>query len=106
MLLEELFLRFTGHGDFLKAGVRDDHGIPVAGGDATHERLALGLLKIDLRRHENVGARVKRQQFGRELAEHVIGHDEQRFPGKAEPLQLHRGGDHDKRLARPDHVGQ
>ena len=56
--------------------MRDDDGIPVAGGNAAEQFLAVLGLKIFLARHEDVRARIEHEQFGRELAEHVIGNGE------------------------------
>ena len=91
-------------GNLLEAGMGDDDGIPVARGDAAHQGLALLLLEILLGGHEDVRAGIERQQFGGELAEHVVGHGEQGLPGQAQAFQLHRCRDHGVGLAGADDV--
>ena len=86
--------------------MRDDDGIPIAGGDAAEKFLAVLRLKILLAGGQDVCARIQRQQLGGELAEHVIGDDKHRLAGKAEPPRLHRGGDHRVGFARANDVGQ
>ena len=86
--------------------MRDDDGVPISGGDAAEKFLAVLRLKILPAGDEDVCARIQREQLGRELAEHVVWHSEHRLARKAEPLQLHRGGDHGVGFARADDVGE
>ena len=48
----------------------------------------------------------KHEEFSGELTEHVVGDDKHRFAGEAEPLQLHRGGDHRVGFSRPNDMGE
>jgi hypothetical protein len=89
-----------------KAGVRDDDGIPIAGGDAAEKLLAVLRFKILLARHEDVCARIQHEQFGRKLAEHVVGHGEHGLARQSQPFQLHRGGNHGIGLARADDMAE
>ncbi len=106
LFLEEPLLRVVRQRDALETGMRDDDGIPIPGGDAAEQLLPVLRLEILLARDEDVRAGIQRQQFGRELAEHVVGHGEHRLAGEPKPLQLHRGGDHREGLARADDVGE
>ena len=72
LFLEKPLLRFTRKRDAFKPGVRDDDGIPIAGGDAAEKFLAVLRLEILLACGQDVCARIQRQQLGGELAEHVI----------------------------------
>ena len=63
-------------------------------------------LKILLARHEDVCARIQHEQFGRKLAEHVVGHGEHGLARQPQPFQLHRGGDHRVGLARADDMAE
>ena len=106
LFLEEPLLRVLGERDALEARVCDDDGVPIPGGDAAEELLSILGLKILFARNQDIRARIQRQQFGRELAKHVIGDDKQRLAGEAKPLQLHRGGDHRIGFTRADYVGE
>ena len=86
LFLEETFLRFACQRDAFETGVRDDDGIPIAGGDAAEQLLAVLRLEIYFARDQDVRAGIKREQFGRELAEHVVGHGEHRLAGETKPL--------------------
>ena len=86
--------------------MRDDDRIPIARGDSAKKFLPILRLEILLACGQDVRARIQRQQLGRELAEHVIGDDEHRLAGNAEPSRLHRGGDHRVGLAYADNVGE
>ena len=86
--------------------MRDDDGIPIAGGDAAEKFLAVLRLKILLARHEDVCARIQHEQFGRELAEHVVGNGEHGLARQPQPFQLHRGGNHRVGLARADDMAE
>ena len=88
LLLEESFLRFARKRDALEAGVRDDDGIPIAGGDAAEQFLAVLRLEILLAGDQDVRARIQRQQLGGELAEHVIGDDEHRLAGQDQAASI------------------
>ena len=104
--MKEPLLGFLGQRDSLKTGMRDDDGIPIAGGDAAEKFLPVLRFKILLARHEDVCARIQHEQFGRKLAEHVVGHGEHRLARQSQPLQLHRGGDHRVGLARADDMAE
>ena len=106
LALEELLLCRARQWNLFKARVGHDDRIPVARGDAAHQRLSLGLLKIILGRHQDVRARIKHEQLGGKLAEHVIGHDEERFSREAKTFHFHRGGGHHKRFSGTNGVCQ
>ena len=84
--------------------MRDDHRVPVAGGNPAEQPCAFARLEVFLAGNENVRGRIQREQFRRELREHVIGHDEHRFRRQPEPLQLDSGCDHRVGLAGADDV--
>ena len=84
----------------------DDDGIPIAGGDATEQLLAVLRLEILLAGGQDVRTRIQRQQLGGKLTEHVIGDDKQRLAGNTEPSRLHRGGGHRVGFACANDVGQ
>ena len=86
LLLEEPPLGVLAQWNPLEAGVRDDDGVPIAGGDAAEELLAVLRLEIHFARDQDIRAGIKREQFGRELAEHVVGHGEHRLAGETKPL--------------------
>ena len=86
--------------------MRDDDGIPVAGGDAAEKLRAAVLRKVILARRKDGGVRVQGQQLGRELREHVIGHGKHGFAGQSETLHLNGGGNHRVGFARAHGVGQ
>ena len=64
LLFEETLLGFLGQRDALEAGVRDDDGIPIAGGDAAEKFFPVLRFKILLARNQNVRARIQHEQFG------------------------------------------
>ena len=86
---EEGLLRGLRQGNPLESGMGDNHRIPIAGGNSTHQGLPPFLFKIFLGCHQNVGGGIEGQKFRRELLQHVIRHDEQRLAGESQPLQLH-----------------
>ena len=86
--------------------MRDNDGIPIAGGDAAEKFLAVLRLEILLARHEDVGARIQHEQFGGELAEHVIGNGEHGLARESQAFQLHRSGNHRVGLARTDDMAE
>src|SRR5437870_11820591 len=90
----------------LEAGVCDDNSVPIAGGDAAEQFLAVVSLEIFLTRDQDVRPGIKGEQFGRELAKHVVGHGEQRLAAQSKPLQFPRGGDHRVRLSGTDDVSE
>ncbi len=106
LLLEEPALGVLAQWNTLEAGVRDDDGVPIAGGNPAEQLLSVLRLEIHFARDQDVRALIKREQFGRELAEHVIGHGEHRFAGETKPLQFHRGGDHRVRLSGADDMSE
>ena len=106
LLLKEAPLSVFAQRNALKAGVRDDDGIPIAGGDAAEQLLAVLRLEIHFARDQDIRAVIKREQFGRELAEHVVGHGEHRLAGETKPLQFHRCCDSCVRLSRTDDVSE
>src|SRR5258705_981069 len=85
--------------------MRNDYGIPISSRDTTEQLFAVRALEVFFAGSEDVGARIKREQFSRELAEHVVGHGEQWLPRKTEPLQLHCRGNHRVCLSSADDVG-
>ena len=86
--------------------MRDDDGIPIAGGDAAEQFFPVLRLEVFFARHEDVCSRIQHEQFGGELAEHVIGNGEHRLARQPQPLQLHRGGNHGVGLARTDDMAE
>ena len=106
LLLEETLLGFARQRDALETGMRDDDGIPIAGGDAAEKFFPVLRLKILLARDEDVCARIQHEQFGRKLAEHVVGHGEHGLARQPQPLQFHRGGNHRVGLARADDMAE
>ena len=106
LFLEEPALSVLAQWNTLEAGVCDDNSVPIAGGDAAEQFLAVFRLEIFLTRDQDVRPGIKGEQFGRELAKHVVGHGEERLAGQTEPLQFHRGGDHRVRLSGTDDVSE
>ena len=103
LLLEESFLRVRESGMRSKPEcvTMTASQLPVA----MRLKASSGLrLEILFAGDQDVRAGIQCQQFGRELAEHVIGNGEHRFAGEAQPFQFHRGGDHCVRLAGADNV--
>ena len=84
----------------------DDDGVPIAGRNAAHQLTALVLFKILLGRRQNVRARIKHEQFGSELAEHVVGNGEHRLARQSQPFQFHARRNHREGLARADDMAK
>ncbi|QRE00577.1 hypothetical protein [Pseudomonas phage Itty13] len=106
LLLNECGLLVRLHLDLAETCVRDDHRVPVAGGDPGEQALAVLLLEVLLGRREHVGARVELGEVGRPLADEVVRHHEHGLLGEAHAAQLHRAGDHGEGLAGADDVVQ
>ena len=102
LLRDELFPRLHRQRDFLKARMGHNHSIPIPRGDAAEKPRTFRCLEILFARDKDVGCRVKHEQFGRELPQHVIRHDEHRFRREPQPLQLNAGGNHRVSLTRTD----
>ena len=62
--LEKIAPVFFGHGDFFKAGMGNDDGVPISRCDAAHQLASFVLLKILFGRRQNVCARIKHKQLG------------------------------------------
>ena len=106
LLLQIHLLAFKGKRDFFKLAVPDDDDIKVAGGDAGAELFAVCLFKIRFAGHQNLRVRVQKQSFRCHLLGQVVGHYDQRFAAKSQPLFLHGAGDHLERLPCPHFVCQ
>ena len=75
-----------------------------AGRDPAEQPRAVARLEVFFAGDENVRSRIKREQLGRELPEHVIRHDEHRLRRETEPLQFDGGSDHRVGFAGADDV--
>ena len=93
LLLKETLLGFARKWDALETGVRDNDGIPIAGGDAAAKFPPVLRLEILFARDQDVRARIQHEQFAGELAEHVVGHGEHGLARQSQPFQFHRGSD-------------
>ena len=106
LLLQVHLLAFKGKRDFFKLAVSDDDDIKVAGGDAGTELFAVCLFKIRFAGYQNFGVGVQQQSLGCHLLGQVVGHYDQRFAAKSQPLFLHGAGYHLERLPCPHFVRQ
>ena len=82
----------------------NDNGIPIPGCNPAEQAGAVAGCEVFFSGSENIRSRIKREQFGRELREHVIRHDKHRLRRQPKPLQLNCSCDHRVGLARADDV--
>ena len=106
LLLQVHLLAFKGKRDFFKLAVSDDDDIKVAGGDAGTELFSVCLFKIRFAGNQNFGVGVQQQSLGCHLLGQVVGHYDQRFAAKPQPLFLHGTGHHLEGLPCPHFVCQ
>ena len=86
--------------------MRNQHTIPIAGGNTGKKLTALIALKIVFRRNQDIGAWIGTQELGCKLVKHVVWHHIHRLAGLAQTTKLHAGTDASQRLASPDNMGK
>lgn len=104
LLLEKLAQRVLGHADLLERAVSDDHGVPIAGRDATEQALAIFLLEVALLRNENVRVGIQRVESVLPLQQQMVRNDKHGLRHQVHALALHDGADAHERLAGADDV--
>ena len=86
--------------------MRNQHTIPIAGGNTGKKLTALVALKIVFRRDQDIGAGIRAQELGGKLVKHVVWHHIHRFAGLAQAAKLHTGTDAGQCFASPDYMGK
>ncbi|AAL49571.1 unknown [Sinorhizobium phage PBC5] len=97
--LNEPCLILSIHADTAERRVRDNNRVPVSGGDASEQALAVLLLEILLSRRQDLGARVELDEIGAPLSHEVVGNHEHRLAGLSDASLFHRRCNGGKRLA-------
>ena len=104
LLLDEFLLLNRVGGQFGKGGMRNDHRVPVAGGDPAEHDLAAQLGKIFLVRDQNVRVGVELLEFGGPLLNQVVRHHQHGLFHHAGAAQFHDRANQRHGLAGADNV--
>ena len=102
---KKLLLIVAAHADALEAGMRDNDGIPIAGGDFGRQVLAAFLGEIFLGGDQQLGIGIDCRNSRANCSSRWLGTAIEGFLDKPGLLHFHAGGGHDVRTCRPRRNG-
>ena len=104
LLLDKLCFKLLINGNFTKAGMSNNHSIPIAISNTSHQLLTLTGFKILFTCYQDIGIRIKLQKLLTPLPHQMIRHNNHRLICQTHTAQFHCRSNHCERLACSDYM--